>query len=103
MRVYIAGAYSKGDVAMNVREAMLVADTLVTLGHIPHIPHLTHFWHMVSPKPYEFWLDYDMNFIDSWADCILRIDGLSRGADKEVKRAKEIGMPVYYKISDIPT
>ena len=43
MRVYIAGAYSKGDVALNVREAIEMADKLVKLGHIPYIPHLPGF------------------------------------------------------------
>ena len=102
MRVYIAGAYSKGDVALNVREAVLAADELVKLGHIPYIPHLTHFWHLISPKEYEFWLKYDSSFIEDWAECLLRLNNESSGADREVDRARQIGIPVYYDIKAVP-
>ena len=102
MRVYIASAYSKGDVALNVREVILIADKLVELGHIPYIPHLTHFWHLISPKPYEFWLQYDNDFIDHWAEGLLRLSNSSVGADREVARAKGLGIPVYYDIKDLP-
>ena len=27
--------------------------------HAPFVPHGTHFWHMLFPRPYEFWLDLD--------------------------------------------
>ena len=102
MRVYIASAYSKGDVALNVREVILAADKLVELGHTPYIPHLTHFWHIISPKQYQFWLDYDMSFIDNWAEALLRLNNLSAGADKEVERARVLGLPVYYDMEQLP-
>lgn len=102
MRVYIASAYSKGGVALNVRKVIEAADELVKLGHVPYIPHLTHFWHLVSPKPYEFWLEYDSNFIKDWADCLLRLNNESKGADGEVELARRAGIPVYYHIKDIP-
>lgn len=102
MRVYIASAYSSGDVALNVRKVIEVADKLVKLGHIPYIPHLTHFWHLISPKPYEFWLEYDSNFIENWAECLLRLNNQSSGADKEVEQARRIGVSVYYDIKDLP-
>jgi len=102
MRIYIASAYTKGDVAINVRNAIMIADELVRLGHTPFIPHLTHFWHLVSPKTISFWYCYDMSFLDNWAEAILRVDGISEGADNEVIRAEELGLPVYYDIEDLP-
>jgi len=101
MRIYIASAYTIGDVALNVRNVISVADELLKLGHTPFIPHLTHFWHLVSPKEADFWYEYDNSFIDHWAEALLRLDNQSYGADNEVIRAKRLGIPVYYDIKDI--
>ena len=101
MRVYIASAYTKGDVAINVHNVILVADELVKLGHTPYVPHLTHFWHLVSPKEVDFWYEYDNSFIDHWAECLLRLPNESIGADKEVERARKLGIPVYYDIKKL--
>ena len=101
MRVYIASAYTKGDVAVNVRNVIEVADYLLNRGHIPYVPHLTHFWHLVSPKAVDIWYDYDMNFLEHWAECVLRLENDSVGADNEVKRANELGLPVYFNITDL--
>ena len=46
--VYVAGPYTLGDVAVNVHEAIHVADLLLGLGFIPYVPQLTHFWHLMS-------------------------------------------------------
>jgi len=35
-------------------------------------------------------------------DAILRIEGDSIGADQDVKIAKELGLKIYYNITDIP-
>lgn len=102
MRVYIASAYTRGDVAINVRNAILAADELIKRGHTPFIPHLTHFWHLVSPKEVEFWYEYDNSFIDHWAEALLRLDNMSNGADNEFMRAKRLGIPVYLDLKDLP-
>ena len=101
MKIYVAGPYSKGDVAINVRDAILAGDFVAAIGHVPFIPHLTHFWHLVQPHPYEFWLEQDMEWLKV-CDAILRLEGDSAGADKEVERAKANGICVYYSLSDIP-
>lgn len=38
----------------------------------------------------------------SRCDAVLRIDGASRGADLDVARARELGLPVFTCIEDIP-
>jgi len=43
----IAGPYTRGDVAVNVRNAYEVANRLADLGFAPFVPHATHFWHML--------------------------------------------------------
>jgi len=99
-KVYIAGPYTKGDVAINVRNAIEAGDELLERGFVPFIPHLTHFWHMLFPKPYEKWLQYDNQWIGS-CDCLLRLPGESNGADLEVEFARKRGVPVYTSIEDL--
>lgn len=101
MKIYIAAPYTKGDVGQNVHNAIVIADALVAMGHTPYIPHLSHFWHLISPKPYHFWLKYDIEFL-SICDCLLRLDGESDGADKEVELAQKIKLPVYYNMDELP-
>lgn len=101
MRVYIAAPYSQPDVMLNIRAAVDLADQVLARGHIPFVPHLTGFWHLVSPRPYPFWMAYD----NAWlllCDVLLRGPGESPGADQEVLAAKEADIPVLYSIDDLP-
>lgn len=100
MRIYIAGPYTKGDVAQNVKRAIDAGDKLLEMGHAPFVPHLTHFWHFVSPKPYETWLKLDREWIP-FCDAILRLPGESAGADNEVAYGKALGKKIYYSIEGI--
>lgn len=100
-RIYIAGPYTKGDVAQNVRNAIIIADRLAQVGYVPFIPHLSHFWHLLCPHDWEFWLDQDLDWLEV-CDCLLRLPGESVGADREVERAFELGIPVYLEIHDLP-
>lgn len=35
-------------------------------------------------------------------DAVLRIEGASKGADEDVRKAKEMGLEIYYNVDDIP-
>jgi len=35
-------------------------------------------------------------------DAVLRIEGQSRGADEDVRLARERGLPVYFDIKEVP-
>lgn len=94
-RVYIAGPYTGGDVAQNVARAMDVADELLSAGFAPFCPHLSHFLHLHHPHEYETWMDLDMAWLAA-CDVVLRLPGVSPGADREVAEAHEIGIPVVY-------
>ena len=92
--IYIAGPLSKGDQAANIRIAIHHANLCLRYGLIPFLPHLTWFWHLVTPKEYEEWLSLD----DAWlqkCDAVFRIAGESAGVDREVARARELGLPVF--------
>lgn len=98
-RVYVAGPYTKGDVALNVREAVRVSDELLKLGYAPYCPHLTHFWHMLFPHKYQVWLDLDNEWV-ACCDVLLRIPGESSGADKEVALAESLDIPVFFSVEE---
>ena len=99
-RVYIAGPYSNGDVAVNVRNAYEAANRLVDGGLAPFVPHHTHFWQMLFPRPYEEWLKLDLAFLPC-CDVVLRLPGDSLGADGEVREARSLGIPVFDNIDDL--
>jgi hypothetical protein len=99
-RIYIAGPYSKGDPKSNVHKAIETANALADLGFAPYVPHFTHFWHIRFPRPYDFWLELDNQFLP-FCDAVLRIPGDSSGADKEVEFAQELNKPVFHSIPDL--
>ena len=91
--IYVAGPYTGGDVAINVKAAMLYGSRLIDEGHTPIIPHLTHFLHLMEPRHYEDWLDYDFRLLEM-CDILHRLPGRSPGADREVAHAKSLGLEV---------
>jgi len=99
-RIYIAGPYTTGDVAVNVHDAYQAANCLADMGFAPFIPHATHFWHMMYPHPYKFWLALDNEFLP-FCNAVLRLPGKSNGADKEVELARKLGLPVFTKIEEV--
>src|SRR5437762_10965938 len=99
-RVYVAGPYSSGDVAANVRNAYAAATRLADEGFAPFVPHHTHFWHMLFPRPYEDWLRLDLAFLPC-CDAVLRLPGESVGADGEVEAARSRGIPIFTDIDSL--
>jgi hypothetical protein len=99
-KVYVAGPYTKGDVAQNVYNAIRTANQLADRGFAPFVPQFTHFWHMMFHRPYEFWLELDNQFLPC-CDAVLRIRGESSGADEEVKLAQGRGIPVFTDIEEL--
>jgi hypothetical protein len=91
--IYLAGPYSKPDPCENTHAAVLLANTLTDVC-APFIPHLSHFWHTMTPKPYPFWLALDLEYLRR-CDALLRFGGESSGADAEVVKAEEWGIPVF--------
>jgi hypothetical protein len=99
--IYIAGPYSHG--FFNVLNAIDRADKIQV--EIPDVvvflPHLYHFWASYYPHhDEEFWLDIDLAWL-SRCDCIYRMPGDSDGADMEVAKANELGLPVFYNMIDL--
>ncbi len=95
--VYVAGAYTQPDPIENTHNYLQLGTQLVEDGYVtPFIPHVTLLWHMVTPRPYQFWLDYDKDIL-ARCDALLRSNqDYSSGADEEERLARELGIPVFY-------
>ena len=101
MLVYIAGPMSKGPLEMNIRNAVSVGRTLLASDIDPVIPHLYCFMEMMFPlQDYERWLKFDFELIKR-CDALLRIPGLSDGADREVSFAVDRGVPVFFDVETL--
>lgn len=95
--VYVAGPYTNGDTAENVRLALQIGHMLFQRGFMPYIPHLSHFHHLIFPLHYEDWVKWGLEWLRQ-CDAMIRIPGKSPGSDREVKLAKQLGIPVYYSL-----
>lgn len=93
-RVYIAGPLSLGDSFLNVREACKAANVLMTAGCVPFVPHLNAFWHCMFPREEEDWIQWDFAWLDT-CDYLVRLRGVSKGADREVEYAQSHNIPVF--------
>jgi len=94
-RVYISGPISIGDPGANIRQAMKVSKKLTSKGFYPLCPHLKIFSQMFYPEDYETLLESDFAWIEV-SDAILRIPGVSVGADAEIEVAGELGIPRFF-------
>lgn len=85
--VYVAGPYTHPDPVQNTNAAIHFATNLYeTKLVVPIIPHLSLLWHLVCPRPYEFWTTYDLEIMRT-CDAVFRMPGESAGADTEVAEA----------------
>jgi len=95
--IYIAAPYTHPDPVENTHRVIKVAEDIIRAGHIPYIPHLNLLWHIVVSHPPEFWYTYDLEILKR-CDILLRLDGLSEGADREVKFAENHKIPIIYSL-----
>jgi len=93
---------TSGNPYLNVRRGLCVGTTLAKRGYLPFIPHLTAVWEIAAPEEftYEDWLAMDFEQI-VLSDALLRLDGDSRGADREIAHARSHGVPVYYSLDTL--
>jgi hypothetical protein len=99
--VYIAAPYTNPDPVENTHQVIWLASRLVDDGRVtPVVPHLSLLWHLVSPRPVEFWYAYDLELL-AHCDAVLRRPGASTGADAEVDAADRAGIPVFATIEGL--
>jgi hypothetical protein len=97
--VYVAGPYT-GDEEANVARAIDAATVLLRSGLFPYVPHLAHFWEQQHAHHYEVWMNLDFAWVRR-CDALLRLNGESKGADREVALARELGIPVFYSVMEV--
>ena len=99
--VYVAAPYTRPDPVENTHRLIKAVDGMIDDGHVtPVAPHLTLLWHLVSPRPLDFWYSYDLATL-ARCDALLRLPGESTGADREVAFALDQAMPVFYDHVDL--
>ncbi|QHS59208.1 DUF4406 domain-containing protein [Chitinophaga agri] len=115
MLILIAGPYRSGTndnpelMKENLRKLESFALPIFRKGHIPFIGE----W-MALPlirlagsqqTGDEIWTEIQYPVAHRMlekCDAVLRIEGASRGADEDVRKAKEMGLKIYYNVTDIP-
>jgi len=115
MMILVAGPYRSGtgdDPALmrqNLRRLEEVTLPLFRAGHIPLIGEwlalpLLRVAGSVSPgdAAYEEIAYPIAHRLIERCDAVLRLDGPSKGADEDVRLARERGLPVYTRLEDIP-
>lgn len=115
MLILIAGPYRSGTnddpklMKQNLDKLESVALPLFRKGHVPFIGE----WIALpliqlagSQKPGDkAWEEIQYPVAHRMlekCDAILRLEGASNGADEDVRKAKERGLPVYYRLEDVP-
>lgn len=115
MMILIAGPYRGGTndnpelMKKNLARLESVALPLFRMGHVPMIGEwvalpLVHLAGSSRPGD-DAWneIQYPVaHRLLEKCDAVLRLDGVSTGADQDVRLAKERGLPVYYSLDDIP-
>lgn len=108
MRIFISSPYSNGDtitdpdvLTANVNRGIAAAEQLSDRGHMPFLPLLSHYWQQQFAHDHAFWLRWCLQWL-AQCEAVLRLDGDSPGASVEVREAKAIGLPVFYRLADIP-
>src|SRR3954467_11313610 len=93
----------------NLSRLEFLALPLFRLGHIPMIGEwvawpLLHLAGSKKPgdEPYEEILYPVAKRLLAKCDAVLRLEGESKGADEDVRIAKERGLKIYYRLEDVP-
>jgi hypothetical protein len=109
MRIYVAAPYSSATDAeqeQKAKRSVRVGVDLMRNGHMPFMPLLMH-WFDIEAKEkgiefsYQEYIDWALTWLQQ-CDGVLCCLGRSKGVDTELARARELGMPVYWSIDEIP-
>lgn len=115
MLILIAGPYRSGTgddpakMAENLRRLEEPSYALFKAGHVPMIGEWVALpvWHAaggsrVGDDLYEEIFHPVAGRLLALCDAVLRLPGESKGADNDVRIARERGIPVYHRLEDVP-
>lgn len=100
IKIYIASPYTLGSQSENVRVQLDAFQFLRSEGFIPFAPLFLHFYDIVHPISYQECMTYCFEWLSD-CDYLLRLEGESKGADLEVAKAIELGIPVFYSFHEL--
>jgi hypothetical protein len=100
-RIYVAGKYSSDNVMGvldNIKRGTQVCVDLLKKGYIPFCPWLDFNFHWFGDLTIEDYYRYSMGWLEV-SDCVyvLRDSENSKGTQKEIKRARELSIPVLFE------
>lgn len=106
-KVYIAGAISANnqfDFMDNARRGITGFKDALLAGYYPFCPHMDFVSLLVDgrPVPLETLYAYSMAWLEA-SDAVMVVPGWenSKGTKKEIERATELGIPVFYSLKDL--
>ena len=106
--VYVAGSYNADNIVTaldNMRIGMRKSFEVLQAGFIPFVPWFDyHFQLMIQPGDKiltkEDYYRYSMAWLEVCdAVLVVNYNGESIGTNKEIERAEELGIPVFYDLS----
>jgi len=108
-RVYIAGAYNADNVVSvldNMRRGMRAATEVLLKGYAPFVPWFDYHFNLMLRECEELLLTDFYDYSIAWlevSDAVLALPscGGSNGAQMELERAEELGIPVFYSLLDL--
>lgn len=102
-RVYVAGPLSaptKLERFINVMVAIRIGHIIESRGHYAHVPHAATCW-WGNSFTHERYLEHDRTYLKYWATRFYYI-APSPGADRELAWARELNIPVWECLDDVP-
>ena len=97
-RVYVAGSYNADNVIKvldNIKRGTKVSVALLKRGYVPFCPWLDFHFHWFGDISINEYYKYCMSWLEV-SDCIYVLENSenSKGTQAEIKRAKELNIPV---------
>ena len=107
-RVYVAGPYSADnvmDVLRNIRNGIDMSQTIMSMGYSPFCPWLDYHFVLMDfgdSLTLEDFYRYSIDWLEV-SDIVYVIGDYSKskGTLAEIKRAKELGIPIIYDIAEL--
>jgi hypothetical protein len=108
-RIYVAGSYSSNTTLGtfdNMRVGMRTGLDVLLAGYAPFVPWFDYHFQLMlighEKLTVQNYYDYSLAWLDvSDAMLVLPNSEHSKGTQKEIKRAEELGIPIYYTLDEI--
>ena len=108
-RIYVAGSYSADDVIVvfdNMRRGMRKGLEVLLAGYSPFVPWFDFHFNLMLREgesiSLQQYYDYSMAWLEA-SDGVLVLPNSenSKGTQAEIKRAKELNIPVFYSLEEL--